>query len=382
MDETQVVIVGAGVAGLTLGNLLRRNGIGCVVLEKHTREHVERRQRAGTIDSRGVRMYREWGLDEVIESDQFPEVASGFWIDGRAHQIDFVEDDNADSIFCPQQILVRNLTNVFLREGGDLRFEATDVSLTNLSTDHPVVLVGNGEIRCDYVAGCDGDRGVSRASIPDGAITRYSHEYGYAWLSVLADVPTNPSGMAIHSRGLAGLIPRGPDRSRLYLQCPLGDTLDDWPDERIWAETQARFGTAVASGPIIDKRLVPLRNVVHSPMSYGRLYLLGDAAHIVPPMSAKGIHLALFDAEVFARGVINQFAENDPSLLDAYSDTCLRHIWNYQAFATWITETMHNAGDPSHAGEFRKQLARAELERQFSSPAANRLFGELAAGVN
>ncbi|GAA0999394.1 4-hydroxybenzoate 3-monooxygenase [Acrocarpospora macrocephala] len=386
-EDTAVVIVGAGVAGLTLGNFLVRNGIGCIILEKHSREYVEQRQRAGTIDGLGVRMFREWGLEEVLAGDPIPEVGSGFWIDGEELSIEFGEDDNNDSLFCPQQVLVRNLTDVFLRDGGDLRFEAADVSLEGLDGERPLVryrgIAGSTKvISCDFVAGCDGDRGVSRAAIPADALTRHSHEYGYAWLSVLAEVPANPSGMAIHSRGLAGLIPRGANASRLYLQCPIDDTLSQWPDERIWSELEARFGTPVATGRIIDKRLVPLRSAVYSPMRYGRLYLLGDAAHIVPPMSAKGIHLALYDAEVLARAIIHQIQKDDSSLLDSYSSTCLRHIWNYQAFATWITELMHNAGDASYEGEFRKQVARAELERQFTSPTANRLFGELIAGVN
>ncbi|WP_432825295.1 4-hydroxybenzoate 3-monooxygenase [Dactylosporangium sp. CA-092794] len=385
--NTAVVIVGAGVAGLTLGNFLQRNGIGCIMLEKHSREYVEQRQRAGTIDSRGVRMFREWGLEAVVEGDPIPQAEGGFFIDGAELPVEFEDDDNSDSRFCPQQVLVRNLTDVFLRGGGDLRFEAVDVSLEGVDGERPVVRYRDAAgsttvIGCDFVAGCDGDRGVSRATIPAGALTRYAHEYGYAWLSVLAEVPANPSGMAIHSRGLAGVIPRGATASRLYLQIPLDDTVAQWPDERIWRELDARFGTPVATGRIIDKQLVPLRSVVYSPMSYGRLYLLGDAAHIVPPMSAKGIHLALYDAEVFARAVIQRIQKDDASLLDSYSETCLRHIWNYQAFAAWITEVMHNAGDASYAGEFRKQIARAELQRQWTSPAANRLFGELTAGVN
>ncbi|GAA2712249.1 4-hydroxybenzoate 3-monooxygenase [Actinoplanes palleronii] len=384
MNETttSVVIIGAGVAGLTLGNFLLRNGIDCVILEKHRREYVEQRQRAGTIDSFGVRMFREWGLAEVLEGDRIPEAEGGFWIDGEEMPIE-TGDDN-ESIFCPQQVLVRNLTDVFLRAGGDLRFEAADITLDGIDDRRPVVrYAGNTRaVFGDLVAGCDGDRGISRAAIPPDALTRHSHEYGYAWLSVLAEVPAKPSGMAIHSRGLAGVISRGATASRLYLQCRLDDTVDQWPDDRIWSELAARFGTPVASGPIVSKQLVPLRSVVHTPMHHGRLYLLGDAAHIVPPMSAKGIHLALHDAEVFARAAIHRYQRNDPSLLDEYSATCLRHIWNYQAFATWITDLMHNAGDPTYAGEFRKQVARAELQRQFTSPAANRLFSELTAGTN
>jgi p-hydroxybenzoate 3-monooxygenase len=373
-ETTNVVIIGAGVAGLTLGNLLLRNGIGCIVLERRGREYVERRQRAGTIDSRGVRMFREWGLEEVLAGDAVAEIEGGFWIDGEELPFEFDGDDGSDAVFCPQQVLVRNLTDAFLRAGGDLRFEAEGISV---DPDRGVVRYGDTTITGDYLAGCDGDRGVSRASIPEGILTRYSHEYGYAWLSALAEVPAHSSGMAIHSRGLAGLIPRGPANSRIYLQCPLDDTVENWTDARIWSELEARFGKPLTTGRILEKRLVPLRSVVYDPMSYGRLYLLGDAAHIVPPMSAKGINLALHDAEVFARALIH-----DPGELDSYSATCLRHIWNYQAFAVWITEVMHNAGDPTHEGEFRKQIARAELARQFHSPAASRLFGELTAGVN
>ncbi|WP_190087248.1 4-hydroxybenzoate 3-monooxygenase [Streptomyces melanogenes] len=385
-ESTTVVIVGAGIAGLTLGNLLLRNGIDCVVVEKRSRAYVERRQRAGTIDARGVRMYREWGLEEVVESF-FSSEMMGFRLDGEELPLVFGGDDTDDIAFCPQQVLVRNLTEVFLRDGGDLRFEAADVLLEGIDGERPRVryrdaLGSTKTVDCDYIAGCDGHHGVSRASIPAGVLTRHAHEYAYAWLSVLVDVPADPAAMAIHSRGMAGLIPRGTNASRLYLQCPADDTLAQWPDERIWSELEARFGTPVSTGPILDKRLVPLRSVVYSPMSYGRLYLLGDAAHLVPPMSAKGINLALNDTEVFARVVIRRAKETDSTLLDAYSETCLRHIWNYQAFAVWITELMHNAGDASYEGEFRRRIARAELERMLTSRTAKRLFDEFMAGVN
>ncbi|WP_199831692.1 4-hydroxybenzoate 3-monooxygenase [Streptomyces sp. ERV7] len=385
-ESTAVVIVGAGVAGLTLGNFLLRSGIDCTVVEKHSRAYVEQRQRAGTVDARGVRMYREWGLEEVVESFFSPKMM-GFRLDGEELPLVFGGDEVDDIAFCPQQVLVRNLTDVFLRDGGDLRFEAADVLLEGIDGKRPRVRYRDAAgstktVDCDYVAGCDGHHGVSRASIPAGVLTRHAHEYAYAWLSVLADVPADPAAMAIHSRGLAGLIPRGTNASRLYLQCPAEDALAQWPDERIWSELEARFGTPVSTGPILDKRLVPLRSVVYSPMSYGRLYLLGDAAHLVPPMSAKGINLALHDTEVFARAVIRRMKESDSTLLDAYSETCLRHIWNYQAFAVWITELMHNAGDASYEGEFRRRIARAELERMFTSPTAKRLFDEFSAGVN
>ncbi|MFI8346870.1 4-hydroxybenzoate 3-monooxygenase [Streptomyces sp. NPDC085596] len=384
-DHTAVVIVGAGVAGLALGNFLLRNGVGCVVLEKHSRAYVEQRQRAGTIDGFGVRMLREWGLAEVLAGDPVPQSEGGFYLDGEAMPIE-VDDDN-ESLYCPQQVLVRNLTDVFLREGGDLRYEAADVALEDIDGAHPRARYRDADgttrvVDCDLIAGCDGFHGVSRRSVPAGALTEYSHQYGYSWLSALAAVPTSPSGMAIHSRGLAGLIPRGPHATRIYLQCALDDTPEQWPDERVWGELEARFGTSVSRGEIVSKQIVPLRGVVFDPMSYGKLFLLGDAAHIVPPMSAKGIHLALHDAEVFARAVLRRVKEGDASLLDSYSETCLPHIWNYQAFATWITDVMHDAGDTGHAGEFRKQVARAELQRQFTSEAANRLFGELTAGTN
>ncbi|MGN9788107.1 4-hydroxybenzoate 3-monooxygenase [Nonomuraea sp. ZG12] len=385
-ENTTVVIVGAGVAGLTLGNFLLRNGVDCIVLEKHPRAYVEQRQRAGTIDTFGVRMFREWGLEEVLAGDPIPHSQGGFYIDGEAMPID-VDDDDNESLYCPQQVLVRNLTDVFLRAGGDLRYEAADVALEDITGERPLVRYRNAGgtakvIDCDLIAGCDGFRGVSRRTIPASALTEYSHAYGYSWLSVLAAVPTNPSSMAIHSLGLAGMIPRGPHASRIYLQCAVDDTPEQWPDARIWNELEARFGTPVSAGEILDKRIVPLRSVVFDPMSYGRLYLLGDAAHIVPPMSAKGIHLALHDTEIFARAVIRQVKEGDRRLLDSYSETCLPHIWNYQAFATWITDTMHNAGFTGYEGEFRKQIARAELQRQFTSDAANKLFSELTTGTN
>jgi p-hydroxybenzoate 3-monooxygenase len=300
-----------------------------------------------------------------------------FRIDGETRTLELEPDDHGDGRFCPQQVLVRNLIDAFVGDGGDLRFE-TDVALDNIVGDGPArVRHRDGVIECDLVAGCDGDRGISRAAIPATQLTRYSHEHGYAWLTVLATVPPNHQAlMAIHPRGFAGQFSRGPHASRFYLQCPVDSSTADWSDDRIWSELELRFAEPIAAkGPIAATQIVPIRSVVYSPMSYGRLYLLGDAAHIIPPMSAKGMNLALHDAEVLANAV------GDPSLLERYSATCLRHVWSYQAFAMWWSEMIHNAGDASRRGEFWQQIARADFERLFTSRSANRLLSELIAGL-
>jgi p-hydroxybenzoate 3-monooxygenase len=372
-EKTTVVIVGGGVAGLTLGTFLLRSGIHCTILEKRSREYVENRQRAGALNASGVRMLRQWGIEEVVEeiSNDSADPEMPLLIDGkkRLWKMDESGEDDADAAFCPQQVLVRNLIKVFLRDGGDLRFESEDISLDGIGTDRPTVRYRDPDgktkvISCDFVAGSDGYHGVSRTVIPDDVLKCYTHEFGYAWLTILAEVPADPLAvMAVHARGFAAQITRGPNASRLYLQCPVTDTVDQWPDERIWAELETRFGEPpAAKGPIVSKQVVPLRGVVFSPMSHGRLYLVGDAAHLISPMSAEGMSLALHDAEALARAVVKYVDEGDSALLKSYSDTCLDYTWERQAAAVWMTETMHDSGDASYEGEFRKQVARANLE--------------------
>jgi 4-hydroxybenzoate 3-monooxygenase len=367
-EHTTVVIVGGGVAGLALGNFLLRSGIGCIILEKHSREYVEHRQRAGALDARGVRMLNEWGVDEAVEGASHDSSAATMplIIDGEKRE--WKMDDYDEGVFCPQQVLVRNLIKIFLRDGGDLRFEAENISPDDLDAKHTRVRYRDAAgstkvIGCDFVAGSDGYHGVSRMAIPDGVLTCHTHEFGYAWLTVMTGAPADPLAvMAVHSRGFAAQITRGPNASRVYLQCPVTDTIDDWPDKRIWSELGARFCAPVRRGPIASKQVVPLRGVVFSPMSYGRLYLLGDAAHLISPMSAEGMSLALHDAEVLARAVVHQIEKDDPSLLESYSDTCLTHTWERQASAVWMTDAMHDSGDTSYRGEFLRQVARANLE--------------------
>ncbi|MCQ6248780.1 4-hydroxybenzoate 3-monooxygenase [Streptomyces malaysiensis] len=380
--DTTVVIVGGGVAGLALGNFLLRRGIGCIVLEKHSREYVEQRQRAGSLDADGVRVLHEWGVGEVVEGYSHGSSDAGLplLIDGekREWRMDSDDADDVDGAYCPQQILVRNLIKVFLRDGGDLRFEAEDVSPQDIDTEQPLVRYRDAAgstktLSCDVVAGSDGYHGVSRTAVPADVLTCATHEFGYAWLTVMTEVPADPLAvLAVHSRGFAAQITRGPNASRLYLQCPLTDTVGQWPDERIWSELEARFGRPVApKGPIMSKQVVPLRGVVFSPMSHGRLYLLGDAAHLISPMSAQGMSLALHDAEVLARAVIQWVEKHDSTLLESYSATCLNHTWERQASAVRMTETMHDSGDTSYEGEFRKQIARKNLETMLEPLPAN-----------
>lgn len=361
----KVVIIGAGVAGLTLGNLLLRRGVDCVILEKQSRDYVMQRQRAGVIDTRAVRMFREWGLEERVVGGVPTKPVLNFRIDGKTRCLALDSKDHDDSRFCSQQLLVRNLIDVYLADGGDLRFE-TDATLA--------------DIDADLIAGCDGDHGVSRAGIPEDRIARHTHDYGYAWLTVLAEVPPNHQGMmAIHSRGFAGQFARGPKASRFYLQCPLDSAIETWTDERIWDELEARFEEPISErGRIASKQLVPIRSVVTTPMQHGRLFLLGDAAHIVPPMSAKGMNLAFHDASLLANAVV-EFKRGNTRLLEDYSPTALRHVWRYQAFAAWWTTLIHDAG--AQPDVFRRSIARAELEHLFESPSANRRLSEFLAGL-
>lgn len=388
-ENATVVIIGGGVSGLTLGNFLMRNGLECVVLERRSREYVEQRQRAGVIDTRAVRMFREWGLEERVVGGVPIELTMNFRIDGEVRPLAFGSADHDDGRFCPQQVLVKNLIDVFVSDGGNLRFDAEVTAIEDLTGDSPVVRYKGADgvehaIACEFVAGCDGDRGVSREAIPAEAITRYSHEYGYAWITVMAEVPAKQQSiMSLHPRGFAAQFPRGPQASRSYLQVPVETDKDKWTEEQIWDELEARFEELIDRGPIVDTHLVPLRSVVYDPMSYSRLYLLGDSAHLIPPMSAKGMNLALHDAEVFANAVLHyQKNDGDQSLLESYSEDCLSHVWDYQAFAVWFTQLVHNSGDPSYDGEFMHKIGRADLKRLYASEAANRLFSDFITGLN
>jgi p-hydroxybenzoate 3-monooxygenase len=387
IEETPVVIIGAGAAGLTLATFLHTAGVPFVVLERRDRAYIEGRQRAGVVDARGVRMFERWGLADRLLAGPVAQTID-YRINGIGRVFEIAGDDGSEGRFCTQQMLVTNLLRELIDvRGGDVRFDVTDVTITNEDGQRPQVQYArDGQTRtiaCDHIVGCDADRGVSRASIPSGILTTFSHEFGYAWLAVLVEAPVvaHPI-MGASDRGFVAQLPRGPQRSRYYLQCALSDGPQDWPDERIWDEIRLRLrDDSIANAAVVDREVVPLRSMVHAPMQFRNLYLAGDAAHLVPPTGAKGMNMALYDVDMLAQGLVTAVRDQDGSALADYSATVLPRVWRYQEFSAWMTDTMHNGGDPVQHGMFRQMAARARLDALFSSPVAARLHSDFQRGM-
>ena len=387
-EETTVAIIGAGVSGLTLATFLQKSGVACIIIERRNRAYIEMRQRAGVVDARAVRMFEQWGLADKLLSGPVAQTIE-YRLNGSARVFDAASSDGIQSRFCTQQMLVGNLMRELIDVmAGDVRFDTSDVAIRNEEDQRPQITYADAkgvhEIVCDYIIGCDADRGVSRSSIPHDVITTYSYEFGYAWLAALVEAPvTGHPIMAVSDHGFVAQLPRGPKRSRYYLQCALSDGPEDWPDERIWDEIRLRLNDdTIENAAIHDKDFVPLRSVVHTPMQYRNLFLAGDAAHLVPPVSAKGMNLGLYDVDILARALLCAIHDHDKTALNNYSDTCLTHIWNYQDFAVWMADTMHDAGDSTRHGTFRQMMARARLDNLFSSPTAAHLHSEYQRGMN
>ncbi|GIE98621.1 4-hydroxybenzoate 3-monooxygenase [Paractinoplanes rishiriensis] len=387
-ETTRVAIIGAGPAGITLANLLQRNGIETVVLEVRGRSYVEERQRAGVLDHYGGRIFEEAGLAGEVLAGVPDQTLLEIRTDGEPRFLDLrALSGGRSSRMVPQQLLVRRLLATYLAGGGDLRFEALDVALHDLDGDTPRVTYRDPdgtehEIACAYVAGCDGFHGVSRRSIPEEALATYTFDHGIGWYTVLADSPAPSYPLfAVSEHGLAAHFPRGPRASRFYLQYRAGDDPRKWPDEDTWQQLRLRLGSPDLAGTITDREIVEMRSFVVEPMEFGRLFLVGDAAHIITPLGAKGMNLAVSDAHMLAEALIGAERGGDRSALAGYSAACLRRTWDYQEFSRWFSEMLHDAGDDTDAGPFRRRLARARMDRLFSSPPAAAAFADMMAGT-
>ncbi len=382
--RTQVAIIGAGPAGLLLGQLLYQRGIEAVVLEARSREYIENRVRAGVLEHQSVDILNEAGVGARMMREGLRHHGIQLRFNGRNHRIDFEELTGRAVMVYGQQEVVRDLISARLAARQPLYFEVDSVSVSNLEDVRPQVryqLQGEERtIECDFIAGCDGFHGVCRASIPSDRLAVYERVYPFAWLGVLAEAPPASEELiyANDERGFALLSMRSPTVSRLYIQCKPEEDVREWPDERLWSELQRRLGSHLPTGPLLQKSVTPMRSFVAEPMRAGNLFLAGDAAHIVPPTGAKGMNLALADVRVLARALELFYKTGRSEGLETYSDTCLARIWKVQRFSWWMTALLHRF-ETDNAFDRRRQLA--ELEYLVSSRAAAQTLAENYVGL-
>ena len=392
MTRTRVAIVGAGPAGLVLAHLLAERGVESVVIEKQSRDYIEHRVRAGLLEHGTVQLLKDHGLGQRMTERGMVHRGTELRFQGRRHRVPYSDLHGGRTMLVyPQQELVADLVRLRLAAGGPITFEAADVALSGIDSRSPNVrftVDGRDElVACDFIAGCDGFHGVSRPSIPRGTLTVYDDRLPFAWVGVLAAVgpSTDEIIYASHERGFAGHMIRSAEVSRFYLQCDAGDDIANWPDDRIWSELHIRLATAdgwvLKEGPILEKNITEMRSFVTEPMQYGRLYLAGDAAHIVPPTGAKGMNLAIADARVLAEAMIRWYESADDSLLRAYSATCLRRVWRVQQFSSWMSWMLHRLPDDIPNRAFQERIQRAQLEYLATSPAAGASFAENYVGL-
>ena len=388
MHSTQVAIIGAGPAGLLLSQLLSRGGVDSVVLESQSREHVQARVRAGLLEWATVELLEEAGVGARVLREGI--VHEGFdvaFANGR-HRIDLKALTGRSMLVYGQNELQRDLADARAAEPGGVLWEARDVSLHDFDTRAPRVTYLHAgkrhELRCDFIAGCDGFHGVSRASVAPARLSQYERVYPFAWLGLLADVPPLHEELvyANHERGFALCSMRSRSRSRYYVQCPLEDPVEEWPDSRFWDELRARlpqqYGARLTTGASLEKSIVPLRSCVTEPMRFGQLFLAGDAAHIVPPTGAKGLNLAAADVRLLSRGLVEFYRTRRATLLDEYSARALGRVWKATRFSWWFTRLLHRFS----AEPFERRLQSAELEYLARSAAASRSLAENYVGLD
>jgi p-hydroxybenzoate 3-monooxygenase len=374
--RTQVGIVGAGPAGLMLAHLLHQRGISSVVLEIRSRDYVEHRVRAGVLEQGSVDLLVDWGLGDRLLREGMRHEGIELRFAGESHRVAMTDLTGRAITVYGQQEVVKDLIAARLAVSQPVLFEVSDVQLSRLDTSSPTISFRHESrdetLTCDFVAGCDGFHGVSRTAVPAGVLTTYDRVYPFAWLGILAKAPPAVEELiyANHDRGFALHSMRSPEVSRLYLQVDPDEDIDDWPDQRIWAELRARLetveGWSLNEGPLIEKSITPMRSFVVEPMQWERLYLAGDAVHIVPPTGAKGMNLALADVRLLGEAFGQWYAGGGSGLLDAYSVTALRRVWRAQHFSWWMTSMLHRFGD---SDPYQVQLQLAQLRNVATSSA-------------
>jgi p-hydroxybenzoate 3-monooxygenase len=387
--NTQVGIVGAGPAGLLLGHLLHLNGIDSVIVENRSRDYVTDRVRAGVLEQGTVDLMKAMGVGAGLQRAGLRHDGVYISFDGRRHRIDLsgLTGGKAITVYGQNEV-VRDLIEARIETRRPLYFDAADVSVGDLDSTTPSVrfrhVGAEHEVRCDFIAGCDGFHGVCRPSIPDGALTIYERVYQFGWLGILAEAAPSSDELVytLHERGFALFSMRSPKVTRLYLQVPPDEPIENWSDDAIWDEMLTRMTTRDGWKPnvgrIIQKGVTPMRSFVAAPMRYGRLFLAGDAAHIVPPTGAKGLNLAASDVLVLARALKAFYERGRSEWLDEYSETCLRRVWKAQRFSWWMTSTLHRSPDET-AFDHQRQIA--DLDYLTSSQAAMTSLAEQYVGL-
>ena len=379
--RTQVGIIGAGPAGLTLALLLHRDGIDCVAIEARDRAYVEKRVRAGLLEQNTVSLMRELGVNERLDREGLEHAGIYLRYHGENHYVDMAELTGRHITIYGQQEVVKDMTTALLDYGVPVHFEVADVTLHDVETDRPRITYthegADNEVTCDAIAGCDGFHGVSRQTIYEH-LTEYEYEYPFGWLGILAEArpATDELIYAWHEQGFALYTMRSQKISRLYLQVPGDEDINNWPDDRIWAELGTRLGE-VNEGNIFEKGITPMRSYVAQPMQHGRLYLAGDAAHIVPPTGAKGLNLAVNDVRLLAPALTDMIREGKTERADGYTTASLRRVWRAQDFSNYMTQMLHDLG----GGPFQRQLQLARLAYIARSEAAAKSLAENYVGL-
>lgn len=385
--RTQVGIIGAGPAGLMLAQLLHLEGIDSIIIESHTRQYIEERVRAGVLEQGTVEMMTAMGCGDRLKREGLTHEGVEFCFQNQRRRVDFLAMAGRTITVYAQHEVIKDLVAARISTGQPLLFEAEGIAIEQIESSRPVIRFSQGgvlqTIECDFVAGCDGFHGVSRPAMPQDQLRAYDRTYPFAWLGILAAAPPSSHELiyANHESGFALLSMRSPEISRLYIQVDPEEDIENWPDNRIWEQLHLRLassGFKLTEGKVLQKGIAPLRSFVAEPIQHGRLFLAGDAAHIVPPTGAKGLNLAAADVKILALGLAEFYKSGKKNLLDRYSSIALRHVWKAQRFSWWMTQMLHRFNSDS-AFDRRRQLA--ELDYFTTSRAAMTSLAEQYTGL-